>query len=627
MAGITPNHLPIAAIFVDFSNWRKNVHSAEVRIGNSKGPIEHRVEQTLSQIFTSPMKLCRQDSFRLQLLYKSQTHNKNKPYDVHFDMEDIFYTYGALGSDMPGEEYHTSHEGINIALVLSEEPLRFRILVIGKTGVGKSSLIEHAFGVKHNLVSNFKPGEAEIDTEFISPKNNRFVLHDSKGFEPGEEDNVNIVQHFIERRGKIPNFGERLHAVWICIEIPRAGGRVLETGAETFLKLMLDGMLGSSTLTSSSLATQVSTYPLVKVPVIIVFTKYDELINQFDYDLGPSAQGLSDDAIKELIERRAETRLQARCILPLEEFVGSDIPLVAVSIKGDHEDSLMRLIQITEAHVYKHIAAGASVTASTAQRVDHGLKVMASIDVGKRKYWTELASGTGAFKDRTAWDCLYMLHTEIVDVCNFNDPYRYLYSNDFRILVVNMVNKLDVGPTATTNPSNTMQAGPCVTTAGFISPIDLSKAGLSMVEATADTPKAPAGPTAPIVAPIVVAIILAKWAYDVYQASNVLLQRFMSYIVDLTIILQTLDLVSGKEKELSIRAIKLAVAAYHGSPVGGDVHARVQEYVGKSTIQDRADRDILDKVIELVNMYSIDAKEVSGLRQKIPAVGLTDESW
>jgi hypothetical protein len=97
-----------------------------------------------------------------------------------------------------------------------------------------------------------------------------------------------------------------------------------------------------------------------------------------------------------------------------------------------------------------------------------------------------------------------------------------LYSKDFRILVVNTVDKLDVGPAATTNPSNTMQAGPCVTTAGFISPIDLSKAGLSMVEATADTPKTPAGPTAPpIVAPIVVAVILAKWAYDVYQASYV----------------------------------------------------------------------------------------------------------
>jgi hypothetical protein len=85
--------------------------------------------------------------------------------------------------------------------------------------------------------------------------------------------------------------------------------------------------------------------------------------------------------------------------------------------------------------------------------------------------------------------------------------------------------------------------------------------------------------------------------------------------------------VSDSDKELSIRTIKLAVAAYHRSSVSRDVHIRVQEYVGKPTTQDRADRDILDKVIELVNLYSIDTREISTLRKKIPAVGLTDERW
>jgi hypothetical protein len=85
--------------------------------------------------------------------------------------------------------------------------------------------------------------------------------------------------------------------------------------------------------------------------------------------------------------------------------------------------------------------------------------------------------------------------------------------------------------------------------------------------------------------------------------------------------------VSDEDQDLSIRAIKLAVAAYHRSTVSGDVHARVQEYVGQSTIIDRADRDILDEVIELVNSYSIPTKEISFLRQKIPAVGFTNERW
>jgi hypothetical protein len=36
----------------------------------------------------------------------------------------------------------------------------------------------------------------------------------------------------------------------------------------------------------------------------------------------------------------------------------------------------------------------------------------------------ELASCTGAFKDRTVKACLHVLHTDIVAVWNFNDPYR-----------------------------------------------------------------------------------------------------------------------------------------------------------------------------------------------------------
>jgi hypothetical protein len=69
----------------------------------------------------------------------------------------------------------------------------------------------------------------------------------------------------------------------------------------------------------------------VKVPIIAVFTKYDGLIDRVDYELEPSVYELSDDAIKELVNKRAETKLREICIEPLEEFAGSDIPHVAVS--------------------------------------------------------------------------------------------------------------------------------------------------------------------------------------------------------------------------------------------------------------------------------------------------------
>ncbi|KAG1908902.1 uncharacterized protein F5891DRAFT_32353 [Suillus fuscotomentosus] len=74
---------------------------------------------------------------------------------------------------------------------------RFRILVIGKTGVGKSSLIGSAFRVGKEIVAHNKPGDANIDDEVISSQNDRFVLHNSKGFEPGDQDNLKIVRDFV----------------------------------------------------------------------------------------------------------------------------------------------------------------------------------------------------------------------------------------------------------------------------------------------------------------------------------------------------------------------------------------------------------------------------------------------
>src|ERR1700709_202725 len=122
----------------------------------------------------------------------------------------------------------------------------------------------------------------------------------------------------------------------LCFEIPRTGGRLLETGTKDFLKLRSDGQLGKGTLISSYLAVQMAAYPSVKVLFIVVFTKYDELINQVNYDLGlgssgSSIEGLSDDAIDKLVKEGADNELQKTCIQPLKVIAGPNIPYAPVS--------------------------------------------------------------------------------------------------------------------------------------------------------------------------------------------------------------------------------------------------------------------------------------------------------
>ena len=101
-------------------------------------------------------------------------------------------------------------------------------------------------------MSEYTPGEASIDQEFVSDENKYFVLHDSKGFEPGNNTNIELAVRFLRERHDKKLLKDRLHAIWyatfsafgpefsvsrLCTETPRAGGRVLEEGDKKLLAL------------------------------------------------------------------------------------------------------------------------------------------------------------------------------------------------------------------------------------------------------------------------------------------------------------------------------------------------------------------------------------------------------
>ncbi|KAG1847420.1 hypothetical protein F4604DRAFT_1959880 [Suillus subluteus] len=121
--------------------------------------------------------------------------------------------------------------------------------------------------------------------------------------------------------------------------------------------------------------------------------------------------------------------------------------------------------------------------------------------------------------------------------------------------------------------------------------------------------------------------VITKWVHDVYQLSGVMFQRFIAYIIDLTLVLQTLYLMSDSQ-ELSRRTIKLTVASCYALPSSGEVHNRIQGYDRKLTLLELANRDTLDKIMELMELYRIDAKEISAIRAQIPIVdSVPDEPW
>jgi hypothetical protein len=62
--------------------------------------------------------------------------------------------------------------------------------------------------------SHDQRGKCNIEIELFSSQNDRFVLHDSEGFEPGEVEKYATVKKFVQHRREQHDLKDQLHAVW-----------------------------------------------------------------------------------------------------------------------------------------------------------------------------------------------------------------------------------------------------------------------------------------------------------------------------------------------------------------------------------------------------------------------------
>ncbi|KIJ58216.1 hypothetical protein HYDPIDRAFT_119801 [Hydnomerulius pinastri MD-312] len=228
------------------------------------------------------------------------------------------------------------------------------------------------------------------------------------------------------------------------------------------------------------------------------------------------------------------------------------------------------------------------------------------------RYWKSLAASTN-FPGHTQEKCLQVIHDDIIAVWNFEDPSRLLSSKEFRQLMMSMAGDLSVGEAPDLN-------NPFTEASAIMAPISGILTSLS-------------GPASPIVLPITWSVVaLVNWVRDTYERSHDVLQRFMAYIVDVTLVLQNLFLlVSERHERASIFLIKVAIAAYKNSPARGYSRAEIEKYDKDANLIMRMDGDsALEAIAKLVRECSVTAVEAAELIKDIPHVDAQsrlDEEW
>ncbi|KAJ7262843.1 hypothetical protein C8J57DRAFT_1719102 [Mycena rebaudengoi] len=438
---------------------------------------------------------------------------------------------------------------------------RFRILVVGKAGVGKSSLIHYAFGVTTTISAESR-GVCKIDDELVSEQNRLFVLHDSMGFEPGKEENLEEAKQFLERRSnlRVP-IHDRVHAIWLCIQTPHAGGRVFETGDQVFLKLA---------------ATK-------NIPLIVVFTQFDKLFNK--YLLAPNAApngSISDPKFRARCLKLAEAELEKNCAKPLKKM-SAKVPYARTSGtstswlgpgKGPSKSDMAavaNVITITRDLLKKEDSL-VWVMSAMAQRVSADTKIKASIEIGMRRYWSGLAAGAN-FMGMKLDKCIDILHSEIIATWNFLDDDHLLDNPEFATKMRTLVQFVVPGESETTSWFGQ----------------NLDKV-YKLVGISAAIAAAAAGPTAPIVVPTIagvsLSVLFAAYLTRAYHSVPESLRCLMAYIVDLTLIMEELfhiALAFRPIRTLAMEDIELATDNYVKSHAE-KVHSDIRTYTKASKL-------------------------------------------
>jgi len=247
-----------------------------------------------------------------------------------------------------------------------------------------------------------------------------------------------------------------------------------------------------------------------------------------------------------------------------------------VSTREGFEKTIQKLIQATNEEIMQHSHVSSytepvPLNWASAQRGDTGIKIDASVDIGKLKYWSRLLSDTD-FSGKKLRQCLDVIHRDIVSVWNIRNS-SYLAGDEFKAKMVILVDDLVVNPNTSTD-------------------------GLTMATVAA-LATAVSNPAGFVVLAVGSALVIAKWLFDVYVNSFHNVACIMAYIVDLTILMHRLS-----ADEISEKHVISTLQDYATSGEIAQVHNDIRSFASGIRSLPLGNRDCtLDEVIRLIEQH------------------------
>jgi uncharacterized protein (DUF697 family)/GTP-binding protein EngB required for normal cell division len=128
------------------------------------------------------------------------------------------------------------------------------ILLVGGTGVGKSSIINHIFGEKIAEVGTGSPVTQSLN-KYESP-DLPVVLYDTKGYEIGEQKQKEFLEDVIDFAVKSDqDVDKQIHLLWYCIDA--SSHRITDLDIKTIKKLYNSNLPISILFTKADLLTKI----------------------------------------------------------------------------------------------------------------------------------------------------------------------------------------------------------------------------------------------------------------------------------------------------------------------------------------------------------------------------------